>query len=496
MPNYRWGSDYSTFIDADKYPDAVWKDADPGGGSEGAPSRAGGFYTPDSWGSEGQSPGRLITPFNDRGTDSEGGPTADNKVSYQILKDAGLWNLGDLNSPTWKFLSGGQPGSLQNNPSALLNALVGLGEFSAENPQALARSETQLREMMAGLNPTFINQAVPAVKQYLQSYEANRHTREGNTFGNFFGDMGDSFSDLMKDLVIPFVVSAVAMYFGASGAGAAAGGAAGAGAAGAAEGAGAGAVAEGAGAGLAETFGISTPADLAAVSDSLASAGASSPGAFSMPAAVPQSAAALEGMGLTQTGAGVFENLGNTAAFGGALGGGGLVETASGPTSFPGEPTGQDGGPTGLPGAVVGGDTPPTNFPGEPTGQPGGPTGLPAPQTSPGIIDSVLKFGNQNPFLTSGLLQLGGGIFQGIANNKTANDVVDKRIAAEKELEASKLENAKALEEWKRTFIQGGSYFDSRIPFKAPAQPRQLRRPDGSLVHQPGIVAGAMQGGG
>jgi hypothetical protein len=67
------------------------------------------------------------------------------------------------------------------------------------------------------------------------------------------------------------------------------------------------------------------------------------------------------------------------------------------------------------------------------------------------------------------------------------------KFKQEKEMQAQKLADEKDLAAWKRRFIQGGSFFDAKLPFSAPAQQKQLRRPDGSPVHAGGIINAAMR---
>lgn len=105
----------------------------------------------------------------------------------------------------------------------------------------------------------------------------------------------------------------------------------------------------------------------------------------------------------------------------------------------------------------------------------------------PGIIDSVLRFGKENPLVTAAGLQLGGGIIKGIGDNVTANELMDRRVGADAALLDDRARKEQELEEWKRKFKQEGSYFDSKIPVKTGST--VLRRPDGSPVYGPnGII--------
>jgi hypothetical protein len=111
-----------------------------------------------------------------------------------------------------------------------------------------------------------------------------------------------------------------------------------------------------------------------------------------------------------------------------------------------------------------------------------------AASQSPGIINSMMNWAEANPLLTASILNIGGGVLKGMGDQK----MQEERLQHEKDQTAQKFEDSKALEEWKRRFIQGGSFFDVKMPFAAPAQQRQLRRPDGTLV-QRGIITNEMK---
>lgn len=158
-----------------------------------------------------------------------------------------------------------------------------------------------------------------------------------------------------------------------------------------------------------------------------------------MPAAQAPADATFGGT-LTQTGAGQFEDL---SVFGGAAGGGGAA--------------------------------------------------------SGGIINSALNFAKANPLVTVAGAQLGAGIIGGIGNNITQNQLMDKKIQADKDLLAQKTAEEEKLAEWRRRFIQGGSYFDAKMPFgpaTAGGGSPGLRRPDGTPVYGSGGIINVAQGGG
>lgn len=109
----------------------------------------------------------------------------------------------------------------------------------------------------------------------------------------------------------------------------------------------------------------------------------------------------------------------------------------------------------------------------------------------PGIINRGLAWMNKNPVPTMAAVTAIGGAGQGLLNR----EIAEKRIIAERELQDQRLANAQKLEEWKRAFTQGGSYFDTGgVGFKSTGT-TGLRRPDGTLVYaRPGIIAGQMRG--
>lgn len=82
----------------------------------------------------------------------------------------------------------------------------------------------------------------------------------------------------------------------------------------------------------------------------------------------------------------------------------------------------------------------------------------------------------------------GLGLIGGIGSGLMAKSASDARIAADRELAERKTESEKDLLSYKRGLIQSGSYFDSRgTPTAAPKA--LLRRPDGSLVFNGGLIA-------
>lgn len=94
---------------------------------------------------------------------------------------------------------------------------------------------------------------------------------------------------------------------------------------------------------------------------------------------------------------------------------------------------------------------------------------------------------------TLGAAGLITGAIGGAGQYLTQNTLLDKRIAADREAQAQKVRETQELEEWKRRFTQGGSYFNADVPIAPKA--RQLLRPDGTPVYGAnGLVTRAMGG--
>lgn len=117
-----------------------------------------------------------------------------------------------------------------------------------------------------------------------------------------------------------------------------------------------------------------------------------------------------------------------------------------------------------------------------------------APGATPdggGLID----WARNNKMLAYGAMQVGTGIVGGIGQNLTQNQLMDKRIQADKDLLEQKKRNAQELEEWRRRFTQSGSYFDAAMPVSK--GPSALTRPGGAPVYDPngGLIASQMNKG-
>lgn len=170
----QWSPDHSSFIDLNQYPSAIWRDAQEGGGSEGAPSTRAGWYTftPGDTGSEGSTPGRYDYITNENGW-TDAGP---NNPNYWTLKDAGLWDLSDPNSDAWQYLQAkaGNVGDPLQDPTALWWALENAGAgnsiWAGRTPEGAAQYGNTLREMLGDIPPEYVDLFVPAAQQTLDNY--------------------------------------------------------------------------------------------------------------------------------------------------------------------------------------------------------------------------------------------------------------------------------------------------------------------------------------
>lgn len=104
------------------------------------------------------------------------------------------------------------------------------------------------------------------------------------------------------------------------------------------------------------------------------------------------------------------------------------------------------------------------------------------------VWNNVSKWLEDNKVVANGAGNLLGGLGKGIIDSSTA----EKNAAAQTNI-------AKNRTLWDLEGAQAGSAasgaFNQTVPFSAPGTPRQIRRPDGSLVYaSPGIIAGKMGG--
>lgn len=180
----QWAPDNSTYVDLNQYPNALWRDANPGGGSEGAPGSAAGFYTPDSYDGGDVHHGELIRPF--QSVQGFGGDMQyDAMPSYAQLKSEGQWDLSSLDSPIWGYLSSKGGGDATQDVGALYRGLLNsgvdgglwrgdMGSGTIEGAQFnRPYFENDMRAALADLPPELRDLLVPAFGQAHQDYQAN-----------------------------------------------------------------------------------------------------------------------------------------------------------------------------------------------------------------------------------------------------------------------------------------------------------------------------------
>lgn len=98
-------------------------------------------------------------------------------------------------------------------------------------------------------------------------------------------------------------------------------------------------------------------------------------------------------------------------------------------------------------------------------------------------LSQALYWGKHNPEALNFVAQLGGGALQSLGEYVTTNDLLAKKIAAQRGLQEQDLRLAIELETWKRQHVQNGDFWSAKIPFKpSPKAQGALRRPDGKAV--------------
>jgi hypothetical protein len=114
----QWAPDFSSFIDLNKHPGARWVPAQPANSFDGQ------LGTPAGWQVDGRPVADAFGNGGDTSSD-EGQFAAGTFTSppIDVLKQYGLWNLQDPNSPTWNYLSAIGGGDARNNPTAMFSAL-------------------------------------------------------------------------------------------------------------------------------------------------------------------------------------------------------------------------------------------------------------------------------------------------------------------------------------------------------------------------------------
>jgi hypothetical protein len=233
---WMWAPDYSNVIDVQSFPDARWYQGEPGG-SDSVEIKA-GFYRPakrrerddqatglvsfwpDQSGAQAFMP---VSQWQRQDMTDNGQMMVAEGPDYQKLKELGLWNLSDPNSPTWQFLNSQAGGvDVRNDPSALFTALnkvntslvdTGLtysdGRWLDRAPQIRQKYESSLREMLQGVDAQFVDRFVPAA--------SGAHEQYSNSIDDSvsFRDVARDFARLITE-VPPLAIAAAAITGGAS----------------------------------------------------------------------------------------------------------------------------------------------------------------------------------------------------------------------------------------------------------------------------------------
>lgn len=116
-------------------------------------------------------------------------------------------------------------------------------------------------------------------------------------------------------------------------------------------------------------------------------------------------------------------------------------------------------------------------------------TGEAAPTQSQGLIGNVMDWVKENKQLATGIATAGLGALGGAAKSMLDADTMERKAELD-------LKNKQDLATFYRQFIQSSSAGGAgvKLGFRAPAQARQLRRADGSLVYGPkGLITRAQQ---
>ena len=234
---WMWAPDYSNVIDVQSFPGARWYQGEPGGG-DSVEIKA-GFYRPAKRREREDQTAGLVSFWPDQSgaqafmpvsqwqrqemTDG-GSVNVQEPPTYRQLKEAGLWNLADQNSPTWGYLNslaGGR--DVRNDTSAMYQALT------KSNPELMtgvpirgdstpipgmeaefkAAYESNLRGMLEGVAPTFLDQFAPAASQAQFQYNSNIDDSTS------FRDVAKGFAEIFTQ-VPPLAIAAAAFTGGAS----------------------------------------------------------------------------------------------------------------------------------------------------------------------------------------------------------------------------------------------------------------------------------------
>lgn len=112
---------------------------------------------------------------------------------------------------------------------------------------------------------------------------------------------------------------------------------------------------------------------------------------------------------------------------------------------------------------------------------------------SQGLIQNMLDWAKANPTLAVGSAGLGLSAVKGAGDYFAQKDAAKRKTESEKELLDKKAEEEMRLAEFRRQFVQGGSYYNAKIPFSANSA-KPLLRPDGTPVYNQngGLISTAM----
>lgn len=164
-PNVLWSPDYSSFIDISKTPGATWGET--GWQVNGQPVQ-------DAFGNGGDTSsdeGRMSAS-------SFGGTPID------VLKQYGLWNIKDQNSPTWNYLSARAGKDVRNDPEAFYIALSGLYGGSSVRGDGYGYERVYDDLVSQGFDPQYAGGMRDAMKAYVDY--AKTDPSSVHNIGDFF----------------------------------------------------------------------------------------------------------------------------------------------------------------------------------------------------------------------------------------------------------------------------------------------------------------------
>ena len=188
-----WAPDYSSFIDAAKYPGAVWY--------EGNESTRPGWYPANEYGQ----------PDIWRG--SYEGHRGGDPGAIPALRAAGEWNLRDPNSNAWKFLGTMRNlGDPRTDPQALAFALMSSGGFDSGG-QGVAHPTSPYWQ---GAIDKLVSEGLdPAMAQGLgQGYWNAEAAGTEDTSGGIFGDVLRTGTEMVTQTPLGAALTAYGLHSG------------------------------------------------------------------------------------------------------------------------------------------------------------------------------------------------------------------------------------------------------------------------------------------